>query len=568
MNFYLISNLFELDWGLSWWTVVWWGGLFAALAHIPAVLLSRGGKPMAALAWILCLIALPIAGVILWWLMGRRHMERRKRRWERSQAEMVESLGEVRDTLVSEADAAGVQTRAQLPGVDERAALQPEVADMFSLHQKDGVFAATRGNRVHVFSTSRESYDAFERAIREAREHIHFQFYIWQNDKIGRHFRDLLIEKAREGVEVRVLFDAVGGAPVNRGFMRPLQEAGAQVAAFLPLSFFERQLRINFRNHRKIIVIDAQVGFTAGLNIGEEYLEWVDHAFEFDGPAVLQLQEVFAEDWYFATGEDLGLTRYFLPAGAPDAKNYALMSCHYTSNSLLLGERGSASTLGEAFVPRQPFSHSPRPDTPPASLPRLEERRADNSGPAHIADDATVRITASGPDKPQSVIKNVFFMAMTSAIKRIYLTTPYFVPDQAIMMAITTAALRGVDVRILTAGVTDVWLAREAGRSHYEELLEAGVRVYEYQDKILHAKSIVIDHRWSIVGSANMDIRSFELNFEVNAVVESLKITDYLAELFAEHLKRSREIVTPEFSKRPLKDRLSENTARLFSPLL
>jgi cardiolipin synthase len=553
MSFLLMSYFLEMSWGVTWWTVLWWGGTIVALLHIPSVLMGRGTRPMAVLAWILCLISLPILGVILWWLIGRRHVERRQRRWERSQADMTRSLAEVRDTITQRHNlpSDGLKRRFNDGGRPMRS------SDLFYLRPEEGVFAATRGNRVQVFPSGAQAFDGFEAAVRDATEHIHFEFYIWQNDSVGRRFRDLLTEKARQGVEVRVLYDAVGGSAVNRGFMEPLIAAGAKVAAFLPLSFFERQLRVNFRNHRKIIVIDGQVGFTGGLNIGEEYLDWVDLAFRLDGPAALQLQEVFAEDWYFATGEDLGSPQYFLPAGSPDSDQYALMSCQYVPDSIVgprpLGGELSGESAGEGAEDSSGAEQNG--EVVPAS-------------PPGVCESVTARIIASGPDKPDSVIENVFFLAMTGAAKRIFLTTPYFVPDHAILMAIKTAAIRGVDVRILTAGVTDVWLARAAGRSHYEDLMQAGVRIFEYDDRMLHAKAIVIDDDWSIVGSANMDIRSFLLNFEVNAILGDPHLTAYMADLFETHLSHSTEIQLADYTNRSLKNRLIESTARLFSPLL
>ncbi len=505
MGLTFIGYMLELTWRLNWWTVVWWGGTVVGLLHLPSVLLRRETRPMAALAWILCLLALPILGVLLWWMIGRTHFERTKRRWARSKEVMTQNLCCVRETIAVSPFETGEQAKdgGELVAEDHSPNRQPPY-----FRQDEGIFPTTDGNRVRVFAAGSDAFDAFAEAVEEATDHIHFEFYIWQRDQVGRRFRDLLVEKAKQGVEVRVLYDAVGGAPVKRGFMDPLIEAGGKVTSFLPVVLFESQLRVNFRNHRKIIVVDGEIGFTGGLNIGEEYNDWVDLAFRLDGPVVLQLQEVFAEDWYFATGEDLASTHYFRP----------------------------------------PPEH---PDLAPES------------------ESITARIIASGPDTPDSTIENVFFMAITSAEDRIFITTPYFVPDQAILMAIKTAALRGVDVRLLTPGKCDVPIAQAAGRSYYAELLEAGVRIYEYEDsRVLHAKAIVIDEGWAIIGSANMDIRSFLLNFEANAVLHNRQLNEQLAELFERYLERSREMKVEDFTDRPLKNRLIESTARLFSPLL
>jgi cardiolipin synthase len=529
MGLSFIANLLDLSWELTWWTLVWWGGTLVAMFHIPSVLMRRATRPMAVLAWVLCLLTLPFIGVILWWMIGRTHLQRRRRRWTRSREAMTQSLSDVRQTIEE--------------SVDDKSAPEPAELienDALYLCEDEGVFPPTKGNRVEIFSSGLDAFDAFEQAVRSATDHIHFQFYIWQRDAIGRRFRDVLTEKAKEGVEVRVLYDAVGGAPVKRGFMDPLIEAGAKVASFLPVVLFERQLRVNFRNHRKIIVIDGKAGFVGGMNIGEEYTDWLDLAFRLEGPVVLQLQEVFAEDWYFATGEDLASPQYFLAQDSLGKER----SDEFASETKMAEMAEMANDGGE--VPAEANARSLR-----------------------AADSVTARIIASGPDNPNSVIENIFFMAITSASERILITTPYFVPSQAILMAIKTAAIRGVDVRLLTPGKCDIPIAQAAGRSYYAELLEAGVRIFEYSDEqVLHAKAVVVDDRWSIIGSANMDIRSFLLNFEVNAVLHDHELNAGLSVLFDEHVAKSEEMSLQAYQNRPLKNRLIESTARLFSPLL
>jgi cardiolipin synthase len=563
MGLSFIPNLLELSWELNWWTFVWWGGALVALFHIPSVLMCRQTRPMAALAWILCLLTLPFVGVILWWGIGRTRLERRKRRWARSRETMTQHLSDVRQAMeMSEAEQAAVEKEER----EEEARVQLISNDALYIRQDQGVFPPTKGNHVEIYSAGHDAYDAFEEAVRSATDHIHFQFYIWQRDEIGRRFRDVLTEKAKEGVEVRVLYDAVGGAPVKRGFMDPLIEAGGKVASFLPVVLFERQLRINFRNHRKIIVIDGKAGFIGGMNIGEEYVGWLDLAFRLDGPVVLQLQEVFAEDWYFATGEDLASQRYFLSQNElGQTQTGAKEDGHQGTDQQATDQQAGGDVMAtsvendggqEQQEALTEGSNGASPAQPDARV-------------ARTADSVTARIIASGPDNPNSVIENVFFLAITSASERIFITTPYFVPDQAILMAIKTAAIRGIDVRLLTPGNCDIPIAQAAGRSYYAELLEAGVRIFEYSDeRVLHAKAVVVDDHWSIIGSANMDIRSFLLNFEVNAVLHDRGLNEQMSRLFEEHMAKSEEMSLDAYQKRPLKNRLIESTARLFSPLL
>ena len=373
------------------------------------------------------------------------------------------------------------------------------------------MFPGTEGNQIQTYTDGSSAYEAFEQALREATDHIHFEFYIWESDATGAHFRDLLIEKAREGVEVRVLYDAIGGARVHGRFMQPLIDAGGKAAPFLPFTLFERRLRVNFRNHRKIIVIDGTVGFTGGINIADEYREWQDMAFRLQGPAVRQLQEVFAQDWAFAAGEDIVHKRYF-PSIHRDAP-------------LVPGEETSG---------------------------------------------ALAHVVASGPDLDRPNIQHAFFIAITSATSRLWITTPYFIPDHAIKMALVTAALRDVDVRLIVPGpdCCDIPMARWAARSFYEDLIRAGVKVYEYLPQILHAKLMIVDDTWTIVGSANMDIRSFRLNFEINCVIGERASNATLAQWSEQAFAQSELIDLDEFTERSKFEKFREAAIRLFSPLM
>src|SRR5690554_1463693 len=348
-----MSYLFGLDWQFNWWSLIWSGATIFAILHIPSVLLSRGARPMSVLAWILCLLALPFIGVILWWMIGRRHVERRRRRRKASHAEMTRSLADIKGQISAQHQS---ESGAELVAADDIF----DSSDLFCLRQNEGIFAATPGNLVHVLPSGAQAFDAFEAAVRAATEHIHFQFYIWQKDAVGRRFRDLLTEKARAGVEVRVLYDAVGGSPVSRGFMKPLIEAGGHVAPFMPLSFFARQLSINFRNHRKIIVIDRRVSFIGGINIGEEYLDWVDMAFRVEWPISLQLRETFGEDWYFATQRDLSARRYFLPKEGRSSAALALALAQAQTSDDSLEFAASTQPVASAILDASVAKNSAR----------------------------------------------------------------------------------------------------------------------------------------------------------------------------------------------------------------
>ncbi|RAL20166.1 cardiolipin synthase [Lujinxingia litoralis] len=501
------------QWEWTWWTTLSWSGRVLGIAFIPTVLLQRGTRPMAALAWILTLLAVPFIGVALWWLIGRNHLRRRKRRRSRAQARISRSfvnLAQPREPAASEVPDATENPLSPLSALSQ--------ARNLILHDEHGIFPPTRHNRATPLNSGPRAFDVFEEAIREAHHHIHFEFFIWRDDATGRRFRDLLAERARAGVEVRVLYDAIGSKGIRRAFLKPLIDAGARVASFLPVRLLERRLRVNFRNHRKLLIVDSRVGFTGGVNIADDYLEWFDMAVELKGPVVYQLQEVFAEDWHFATGEDLADERYF-------------------------------SGLSEYDSPDDETSQEDASDAV-RDLP------------------AIARVVSSGPDDTLNTIHKMFFLAITSASERFYLVTPYFVPDSAIMTALQTAAMRGVDVRIIVPQQSDVPVTQHAGRSYWEGLLEVGIRIFEYRDQVLHAKLIVHDRDHVFMGSANMDIRSFRLNFETNCVLESHPLNRQMCRLFLETQARSTEIQLAGHRARHYRTRLLEGVARLLSPLL
>ena len=482
------------DWQANAWAMFAGGIFLLALLSIPSVLLQRRGRPQAALGWVLVLFFLPLLGLFLWWAIGRRHLVRRRRKRRLAAAKLSRHLTELRAELPSARDADwAMMSLGNLP---------PEEAEW--------VFVPTAGNRVELMVDAQQAYPAIERMIREATHHVHVLFYIWRNDATGRHFRDLLVEKAREGVEVRLLVDAVGSLHVRRGgFMEPLREAGGKVASFMPPRLFKRSLELNFRNHRKILVADGRRALVGGLNIGDEYREaWHDTAVTIEGPAVDQLQEVFADDWHFATGEDFAQARYFAGGSTPGDES------------------------------------------------------------AESCERAICEIVASGPHTEFNLTREMFFVALNSAQARIWITTPYFIPDPAISAALRSALFRGVDVRILVPARGDHLLVDFASRSFYPDLLRSDVRIFQYGGAMLHAKTVVLDDDQSIVGSANMDIRSFRLNFEVSCFVKCRDLTSQLASLFEGDLGKSHEILLADVEQTSYVRRLGEAVAHLLSPML
>jgi len=468
-----------------WW---WWidlGATGLAVLTIPSVLVNRRGRPASALSWILCLLGVPLLGLFLWWTFGRRYLERRRRRKRRAHATMSERFASLRTGLEP--------PPSESPGLLPLRYLPEEL--------QDSVFPSTKENRVELFATGARAYDAMEQMIRGARHHIHALFYIWNNDKSGRRFRDLLIAKAKEGVQVRVLCDAIGSPAIATKFSRRLRKAGARVARFLPPQLLSLP-RINFRNHRKILVVDGAEGVIGGFNIGDEYRDrWRDMGVRVSGPAVDQLQEIFADDWYYATNEDLAAPEYF--------------GCW---------------------------------------------KPVDSGAP--------VAVIASGPDTHESPIHDALFIAINGTKKRLLITTPYFIPTQSLLSSIRAAEYRGVDVQIMLPGLSDVPLVRYAARSYYPELLAVGARIYEYQPSMLHSKVLVFDDELAVIGSANLDSRSFRLNFESSCFVGGHELSGELAAVFEADLKNCVEVRLDDLAKQPWLTKLLDSTAHLLSPLL
>ncbi len=339
---------------------------------------------------------------------------------------------------------------------------------------------ATTGNAVRVLTEGHATYDAIADAIDGARHHVHAQYYLIRDDASGRGFRDRLVAAAKRGVSVRLLVDGFGCFALGRSFYGPLRKAGVRVAVFLPMRSVLLQ-PVNLRNHRKIVVVDGETAFTGGFNVGDEYR----------GGTLAGM----------GTWRDVHL-RIEGPAAADLQRVFF---------------QDWAFATGEPIDPREYFARNP----------------ARRGG-------ATVAIVPSGPDTRTEAIHRLFFGAITGAEREVLVTTPYFVPDESLRVAMEVAAMRGVAVRILLPGHSNHAVTYHAGRSFYAELVAAGVEVREYVPGLVHAKTLVADGQVALVGSANMDLRSFRLNFEVNALVHDATTATTLRETFDAELADRR----------------------------
>lgn len=480
---------------------VWYLIIAAELIIVPTTIISilRSRKePMSMLAWIFAVLLLPFLGPLLFVLMGSDRVRRKAGKRRRRVVHLIESIDR---EAVSRA-------RARPADAPDDPLLPPDLAMVEQLSRRLVEIPAVAGNEVRVYGEAEETYGGLEVAIRAAREHVHLQYYIWQADETGRHFRDLVIEKAREGVECRVLLDSVGCIGLRRSFYQPMLDAGVKIGWFLPLTpFNNKRWSPHLRNHRKIAVTDCETAFVGSQNIGDEYRgrlkklsPWYDTHMRVRGPAALFLQQVFAEDWVFATGEQLTGDEFFHPPSRPG--------------------------------------------------------------------DTTVQIVPTGPDQTAAVLGQLIFSAVSEAKSSIRIVTPYFVPDPPLRAALAHACYSGVRVQLVLPTKSDNWLVLWAGRSFYRELLDEGVEIYEYDAGMLHSKIVTIDDRWCMIGSANMDVRSFRLNFEITALIYDEKVALELSNEIEMRCARSRRVDRGEAWNRGLGGQLAEGTARLFAPLL
>ncbi len=464
-------------------------GYIFAFVLIPRIILERR-HPSATVAWVLAIALLPVVGVPLYYLVGGRRIRRHIR-------------AKIETTGAAESSVENRIRPEDLPG--------PVASDCGRVLATAGAPPPVVGNRVVVINGGEEAYRAALGLIEEARDHIHAQFFILDVDVIGKRFVHALAARARAGVRVRLLLDALGSWRALRGIVKPLRDAGGEVAAFLPAVPFQRKWSAHLRNHRKLLIADGRAAFTGGMNIGRRYMgpladatRWRDSAVIVKGAAVRDLQALFLDDWAFATDES-GPPGHFFPS---------------------------------------------LPDTDPGEKP-----------------DAAVQVVASGPDKAMRPIYHGVFTAFTSARRRIWIATPYFVPDDAIGTSLDSAALRGVDVRLVVPGKTDLRMVALAGRSYFEDLMAAGVRIFQYLPTLLHSKVLVIDDAVGVVGSSNVDIRSFFLNFELGVFFYGSREIEALAAGIEEDIANSREILPAGFATRGRVARFLEDTCRIFSPL-
>jgi len=454
------------------------------------------------LAYLLLVVFIPVAGMLFYFSFGINYRKRRVYSKKLIEDDHLR-IKLIRDIIL--------KSELNLKNHSEIS----DAKSLVHLLLRDTISPLTTGNSVKLLMNGEEKFPDLKKALNTARHHIHLEYYIYENDTIGNEIKEILIRKAREGVIVRFIYDAFGSRSMGRNFVKEMKAAGVEAYPFNRIRFVPLANRLNYRNHRKIIVVDGHCGFLGGINISDRYINdgahtksgkkkvyWRDTHLRIQGPGVQYLQYLFFCDWNFCSRQKL------------------------------------------------------QPEEIYFDVRKHEEGRE------------SVQIAASGPDSPMSTIMLSLLKAINLAKREILITTPYFIPGETIINALKVAALGGVSVKILAPGVSDSRLVNAAAWSYFDDLLRAGVEIYLYLKGFIHVKTMVVDNEISIVGTANMDYRSFDLNFEVNAVVYGAKLAEELRTTFFKDLAHAKQINPDVWRQRPKYKQLPEKVARLLSPLL
>lgn len=451
------------------------------------------------LAYLLLMIFVPVAGIIFYFSFGINYRKRK----------IYNKKLSIDEKLKTHFHQRSIELDQEILELKNESILQNRRLKKLLSHSK--LDAPTFANTsVEVLENGEKLFPEMLNELRKAERHIHLEYYIYENDIIGNQIKDLLIEKATQGVEVRFIYDDFGSSGIRRTLVKELRGAGVRALPFNRIKLLFLANRLNYRNHRKIVVIDGKVAFVGGINVSDKYINpapsglfWRDTHLMIKGNSAMALQHVFLSDWNFCSGEDIPINSTYFPSG-----------------------------------------------------PKAEK-------PAYLT-----QIASSGPDSDLPNILYATIQAISSAEKEILLTTPYFIPDISLQEALIIAALSGIDIKLLVPKDGDSAIVNLASQWYFEELLKVGVRIYRYKKGFVHAKTLVTDSKLASVGTANLDLRSFDLNFEVSAFVYDPKVAEQLTLSFYEDLKDSEEIILDQWKKRSRFRKLSEKIVRLISPFM
>ncbi|GAA4798099.1 cardiolipin synthase [Olivibacter ginsenosidimutans] len=436
------------------------------------------------LAYLLLVIFLPIVGIIFYFSFGINY--RKRKMYSKKLVEDENLTKRLADEIVKYSKTTFDESREDIS----------QNKELMLMLLRDSMSPLTANNAVKLLINGENKFPEVIQALRDAKNHIHIEYYIYEDDEIGQTIEQLLLKKVQEGITVRFIYDDFGSSSIRRRLVKRLKEGGVQVFPFSRVLFIAFANRLNYRNHRKIIVVDGKTAFVGGINVSDRYINnetnpnklfWRDTHLRIDGPGVQYLQHIFLCDWNFCSDENL----------RPNATYF----------------------------------------------PKIKD--------LPITGNKVVQIAASGPDSDTPLIMYSLLQAINLATKEILITTPYFIPDQSLVDGLTIAALSGVSVKLLLPGISDSWLVNLAAHSYYQDLLKVGIEIYQYKKGFVHSKTMVTDRSMAMVGSANMDNRSFDLNFEVNAIVYDTEIAMQLRDAFFQDLKDAEKIDAISWGTRP-----------------
>lgn len=446
--------------------------------------------------WLMIMLFIPFIGFIMYLFFGQNLRRKKFFVLKKEEESVLMQFSDEQKRLLSD------QT------IVNNNSLLKEYHDIINLNLYSDNFIVTNNNKVDLLINGDEKFPLLINYIKNAKKFIHIQYYIFQDDNLGTEILNLLVEKAKEGIEVKLLYDGMGCIHNKKHFFDPIVKAGGEVYCFFPPFVPYINVRINYRNHRKICVIDGEHGFVGGLNIGDEYLGlskkfgfWRDTHLHLQGDSVNYLEIRFLMDWRFASKKD------FL--------------------------------MEEKYFPRKQY-----------------------------IDNTAVQIISSGPDSEWCTIRNTYLKLINKAENSIYIETPYFIPDESILTALKIASLSGVDIKIIIPCKPDHPFIYSASKSYIWELVECGIKCYTYDNGFIHSKMVSVDGKMCTIGTANMDMRSFNLNFEVNAIIYDKKTTAEVDKSFEADILKSTLLTAEHYAKRSTITKFKEAISRLLSPLL
>jgi len=463
------------------------------------LLLLDNREPTTTLSWFLIFLIFPVVGVILYLFFGRNWRTTIFKR-KKLHKQLEKSIIKVLVPLINEQNKNIKKLGSVLASSNYTKLLRLLYNNSFSV--------LVTSNKLEILQNGEEKFPRLFEDLRNAKEFIHLEYYQLIYDNLTKELKKILIEKAKEGVEIRIIYDTWGCFWLKKKYIKELRNAGIQM---YPHFNFLSPLKIhtlNYRLHRKLVVIDGKVGYVGGMNIGQEYIDgnkkfpgWRDTHMRLEGQSVLILEGIFAISWFNTTSERLVQNKYY---------------------------------------------------------PKVEKER--NS--------TLMQITTSGPDSEWDSIKQLYFTLITTAQDKVYIQSPYFIPDQSMSEALKTAALSGVDVRIMVTGIPDKRVPYWAAFTYFKEVLQSGVKIYHYKKGFLHAKTVNIDSNVCSIGTANMDVRSFKLSYELNTLIYDKKISTQLEKDFMNDIKSCKEFKMKDYKKMPILAKLRNSILRLFAPLL